>query len=59
MQSTQLRMQEAKWVPRVLSAGLKQSTLEPAHLPIISAEVKKTMIHTFTSPYVFMAQCIV
>jgi hypothetical protein len=48
-----------QWVPGDLSPGLKRPGREADHSPPTSAEVKKTWIYTLTSPYVFMAWCLV
>jgi hypothetical protein len=44
-----------KWVPGGSSLEVKRPGREADHLPPTSAQVKKTWINTFTSPYVFMA----
>jgi hypothetical protein len=38
-----------------ISPGVKRPGREADHSPPTSAEVKKTLIYTFTPPYVFMA----
>jgi hypothetical protein len=39
-----------RWVP-----GLKRPGHEADHSPPTTAEIKKTLIYTYTSPYTFMA----
>jgi hypothetical protein len=43
-----------QWVPGALSFGVKWQEYEANHSPPTSAEVKKTLIYTSTTPYVFM-----
>jgi hypothetical protein len=47
-------------VPGALSPGIKQPRREADHLPLSSAKVKSDeAITTSTSPYVFMAWCLI
>jgi hypothetical protein len=48
-----------QWVPGALSLVVKWLGLEADHSPPASAEVKETRIYTATSPYVFMALCLI
>jgi hypothetical protein len=44
-----------RWVPGVISPGVKRPGREADYWPPTSAEVKKTWVCTSTPPYVFMA----
>jgi hypothetical protein len=46
-------------VPRVLCQGVKQLEREADHSPPTNAEVKKMCIYTSTTPYIFMACCLI
>jgi hypothetical protein len=48
-----------QWVPWALSLGVKKKGREADHSLPTSAKVKKTLIHTSTPPYTFMAWCLV
>jgi hypothetical protein len=41
------------------SPGVKRQGREADHSPPTSAEVKKMWLYTFTSPYAFMAYCLI
>jgi hypothetical protein len=45
----------SQWVPVALPSGVKRQGREADHSPPTSAEVKRTWIYIFTTPYVFMA----
>jgi hypothetical protein len=45
--------------PSLLSPGVKRLGREADHSPPITAEVKKTWIYRSTSPYVFIAYCLI
>jgi hypothetical protein len=47
-----------QWVLGTLSPGIKRQGREADHSPPTSTEVKKMVIYTSTSPYFFMAQCL-
>jgi hypothetical protein len=48
-----------QWVPRALSPGVKWKEREAGHSRQTSVVVKKTWVYTSTTPYAFMAQCLV
>jgi hypothetical protein len=43
-----------RWVPGILSPGIKRQGHEADHSPPTSAEVNKMWIYTSTPPYAFM-----
>jgi hypothetical protein len=47
------------WVPWAPSSGIKRPGREAGHLPPSGAEVTDTWNYTSTSPYVFMASCLI
>jgi hypothetical protein len=47
-----------KWIQEALSPGVKRPGREAEHLPVSSAEVKKTWIYTSIPLYAFMAYCL-
>jgi hypothetical protein len=54
--STQPPIQQ---VPGFLSPGVRQPRRKADHSPPTSAEVKKMWIYITTTPYVFMAKCLI
>jgi hypothetical protein len=48
-----------QWVPRALTPWVKRPGREADHSPPSSVEVKNVWSYTYTSPYVFMAWCLV
>jgi hypothetical protein len=48
-----------QWVPGALSPGVKRSGREADHLPPDRTEVRKIWIYTSTTPYAFMAWCLI
>jgi hypothetical protein len=48
-----------RWVPGVLSQGVKRPGREADQSPPTSAEVKRMWIYTPTPPYALMAQCLI
>jgi hypothetical protein len=47
-----------EWAPTVLSPGVKRQEREAVNSPETSAEVKKTWLYTYPTPYVFMVWCL-
>jgi hypothetical protein len=54
--STQLPI---RWVPEVLSAGVKRPVREADHSSISSAEFKNAWSYTYTLQYISMVWCLV
>jgi hypothetical protein len=48
-----------QWVTGSLPSGVKQAGREADHTPSPSAEVKNEWMYTSSSPYIFMAWCLV
>jgi hypothetical protein len=48
-----------QWVQRNLSSGVKRLGREAGYSPPANAKVKKMWIYTSTTPYVFMAWCLI
>jgi hypothetical protein len=48
-----------QWVLGAISPGVKRTGREADHLTPTNAEVKKTWVYTSTSPYAFIAKCLI
>jgi hypothetical protein len=48
-----------QWVPGSISPGVKRQRREANHSPPISAEIKKTLVCTSTTPCVFLPQFLI
>jgi hypothetical protein len=48
-----------QWLTGTLSPGIRRPGREADHEPTTSAEVKRVWIYTSTTPYSFMAYCLI